>query len=53
MFKNSFKGLIIMVQTACGIKRLFCSIDRPPTKQSALLDNFKSEATSRLGYFFA
>lgn len=50
------RELIIIVgeaQSACGIKRLFGGIGRPPTNQSALLDNFKSEAEHRLGYFFA
>ena len=41
---------------ACGIKDaralgLFGNIGRLPTTQSALLDNFKSDAESRLGYF--
>jgi len=34
----------VKVGIACGIKRLFGSIGKPPTKQSALLDNSKSEA---------
>lgn len=39
------------VYNSDGEIRLFGSIGEPPTKQSALLDNFKSEATFCLGYF--
>lgn len=46
--------MIIIVQTACGIKRLLGKIGRIPTTQSAYFDNdFKSEALNSLGYFFA
>lgn len=48
--------MIIIVgeaKTACGIKRLFGSIGRPPTNQSAHFNDFSSEAKHRLGYFFA
>lgn len=57
----NFEELIIIVgeaRVACGIKdtrslRLSGSIGRPPTNQSVLLDNPKSGAEHRLGYFLS
>ncbi|CBL34338.1 hypothetical protein ES1_13560 [[Eubacterium] siraeum V10Sc8a] len=52
MADKLYRELIIIIQAACGIKRLFGSIGKTPKNQSAHFDNFKSEAEHRLGYFF-